>query len=176
MKTPLFPLLTAMVLAAGVAHAADDACTRFKWDVTREVALFAGTPKPLVAGHGVDDAGALQPEVLYAVTLQPQEGVKFRVAPSKKMLDDGAHGGLLKLRVTEAGTYRVAIDSGFWLDVLAGDKPLPSLDFNGSAECAGPRKIVVYELPAGTDLTLQLSAASVSLARLSVTRVTAARP
>jgi hypothetical protein len=144
--------------------------------VTHEVALFASTPKPLVAGHGVDDAGALQPEVLYAVSLQPQEGVKFKVAPSKKMLDDGAHGGLLKLRVTEAGTYRVAIDSGFWLDVIVGDKPLPSLDFNGSAECAGPRKIVVYELPAGTDLTLQLSAASVSLARLSVTRVTAARP
>jgi hypothetical protein len=92
------------------------------------------------------------------------------------MLADGAFGGLLRFRVDKAGPHRVAIDARFWLDVVHDGKALQSLDFNGSRDCAGPRKIVVYDLPAGTELTLQIAAATSATARLTVTPVGATAP
>ncbi len=73
------------------------------------------------------------------------------------MLAEGAFGGLMKLKVERAGAYRVSIDSGFWLDIVSAGKSLPALDFNGVRQCVGPHKIVVYDLPAGSELTLQRS-------------------
>ncbi len=55
----------------------------------------------------------------------------------------------MKLKVAAAGAYRIAIDAGFWLDVVNDGKSLPAQDFNGQRQCVGPHKIVVYELPAG---------------------------
>lgn len=159
--------------AASPALAAGDPCAAFKWDASREVAIHRTTAEALSAGRTASDAPTIQAERLYALALQPQESVTFVATPSKKQLADGASAGLLKLRVSEAGRYRIALDSGFWLDVVRDGKSLDSLDFNGSAECASPRKIVVYELPAGVDLFVQASAASSPSAKLSVTRVVA---
>lgn len=145
-------------------------CT-FKWDVSNEVALFRTSPHVLAAGAAADSAPPIEAGRLYSLDLHPQEHVRFAAAPSKRMLDDGAHAGILKLHVPQAGRYRVAIDSGFWLDVIQAGKPLASVDFNGSQDCPGPRKIVVYDLPADTGLFLQMSAASASQVKLSVTRV-----
>ena len=102
--------------------------------------------------------------------------MQFKAPPSKKMLSDGAYAGVLRLKVAAAGAYRVAIDAGFWLDVVHDGKPLASVDFNGSANCDGPHKIVVYELPANAELYLQLSAVTGPQARLSVTQVAHAVP
>ena len=113
---------------------------------------------------------------LYQLALQPQESVAFKAPPSKKMLSDGAYAGVLHLNVPVAGAYRVAIDSGYWLDVVLDGKPLVSVDFNGSQSCEGPHKIVVYELPANTDLYLQVSGVSTAQAKLSVTRVPPTAP
>jgi hypothetical protein len=52
-------------------------------------------------------------------------------------------------------------------------KSLPALDFNGQRQCEGPRKIVVYELPAGVELALQVAQSSEKMARLTVTPVAA---
>lgn len=164
--------LAASLAFGGIALAADP-CQAFKWDVAREVQLFATTGTALAVAASPADAPSIATGQLYALTLLPQESVRYDAPPTKRMLDDGAFGGVLKLRVPTAGAYRVAIDSGFWLDVVRDGKPLDSVDFNGSSECAGPRKIVVYDLPAGTELTLQLAAASGASARLSVTPVAA---
>jgi hypothetical protein len=164
-------VLTALMLPATVQVHAADACSAFKWNVSREVALFQQAPRAAVAGKAATDAPAVEINLLYALELQPQTAVAFAAPPSKKMLADGAFGGVLRLRVATAGEYRIAIDAGFWLDIVQDGKPLASVDFNGSAECAGPRKIVVYSLPAQRDLFLQISAASQSRARLTVTPV-----
>jgi hypothetical protein len=162
----------AALTAETVGHAAD-ACGDYKWDVSREVQLFAGNATALDTATTIATAPAINPGTLYALVLKPQEGVKYATPPSKKMLADGAYGGLLKFKVAPTGTYRIAIDAGFWLDVVADGKSLPAADFNGQRGCAGPRKIVVYELPANVDLTLQVAASTDARARLTVTPVAA---
>jgi hypothetical protein len=157
-------------MIAPVASAAG-ACN-FKWDVTREVQLYATAPQSQVAGLSAGDAPAIEAGHLYALELKPQETVRYAVAPGKKMLADGAFGGVLRLQVPAAGQYRVAIDSGFWLDLLADGKPLATVDFNGSTDCAGgPRKIVVFDIPANAVLLLQISAATAAAAKLTVTAI-----
>ncbi len=171
--TALSGLAALIAIACSTPVLAADACSNFKWEVSREVRLFAAPGTVLAAGTTGGEAPAITPGQLYALTLQPQEKVKFAVPPTKRMLADGAFGGMLKLKVGAAGAYRIAIDAGFWLDVVHEGKPLASVDFNGSAECTGPRKIVVYELPAGAELTVQLAQANAAAARLSVTPVAA---
>lgn len=168
-------LLTAAAALSSGAWAAD-ACSSFKWNVAREVQLFATAPTTVSASTDGAKAPQIRTSTLYALELQPQNEVRYVAPPSKPMLGDGAFGGLVKFKVAAAGQYRVAIDSGFWLDVVHDGKPLQSVDFNGSRDCAGPRKIVVYELPAGAELTLQMAQATDKAARLSVTPVAAGTP
>lgn len=148
----------------------------YKWDVSNEVRLYATAPTAVTAATATAPAPAITVNKLYALTLQPQEAVHFDVAPSKRMLPDGAFGGVLKFTVGSAGAYRIAIDAGFWLDVVQAGKSLPAADFSGDRGCAGPHKIVVYELPAGVELTLQLAAATSASAQLTVTPVAAPTP
>lgn len=149
-----------------------DPCAEYKWDIARERALHTGAAAEWVAsGASVEQAALIKAERLYAVRLQPQEAVKLAAAPSKKMLADGASGGLLKLRVAEAGRYRIAVDTGLWLDLVRDGKLVDSNDFQGITECKTPRKIVLYDLPAGTEVVVQASASSTPDVRLSVTRV-----
>ncbi len=164
--------LAACLLYAGSVFAADP-CSEYKWDVSNEVRLFASSPTARGVATAVEKAPAIAIGTLYALTLQPQESVRYPVAPSKKMLADGAFGGLMKLKVAQAGAYRVAIDAGFWIDLVSAGKSLPAADFNGQRQCVGPHKIVVYELPAGVELTLQIAQASENTARLTVTPVAA---
>lgn len=167
-------LLPALLAMQAAAAATLEACKAFKWDVSQEVQLYHTAPTALAAGTAATAAPAIDVDRFYALTLSPQESVAFKVSSGKRMLSDGAYAGVLRLRVAQAGAYRIAIDSGFWLDVVQDGQPLRSIDFNGSQDCEGPHKIVVYMLPAGVDLYVQLSAASGPQVRLSVTRVATA--
>lgn len=167
-----FTFVAAALLAGSTALAADP-CSRYKWDVSREVKLYTTAPTLLAAGRDLEQAPAITVNTYYALTLLPQAQVRYVVPPSKRMLADGAFGGLLRFRVPQAGAYRVAIDAGFWLDVVDGTQSLATLDFNGVRECVGPRKIVVFEMPANTNLTLQLAAATSSAVHVTVTPVAA---
>lgn len=171
MKTTI-PLLAALLVST-VSHAAQDGCTAFKWDVAAEVTLFrTAATVGAIAGQSATNAPTVEVGRLYAVTLVPEESVKFDAPASKRMLKDGASGGLLRLRASVAGRYRISVDSGVWLDVARDGKALDSVDFNGRTECnGGPTKIVVYDLPAGTDLLIQIGAAESARTRLAVTRV-----
>jgi hypothetical protein len=154
------------------AHA-DDACSGFKWDVTHEHALFLGMPTTATAARDDATAPALESDRLYDLTLSAQDGVKFAAAPSKKMLADGAYAGLVHFHVAQAGRYRVSLGTPFWIDLVADGKAIPSIDFNGAQGCDKPRKIVVYELPGGRDLTLQLSGMTETHVRVALTAVAA---
>ena len=167
--------LTAGLLLATGAFAADP-CSAYKWDVSREVQLYTTSPLEATTSAASADAPTIEAGKLYALTLLPQESVHYPTPPSKRMLADGAFGGLLKFTVPSAGPHRIAIDSSFWLDVVHEGKALPAMDFNGNRECNGPRKIVVYDLPAGAELTLQIAAASTAAARLTITSVAATSP
>lgn len=171
MKSTLASLsLALMILVAPFALAKDD-CASFKWDMTRERALFIGEATPAVAGNNADEAPTIATDRLYQLALAPQEQVRYPAASSKKMLADGAYGGLVRFRVEQAGAYRVALGSGFWIDVANAGKTIPSIDFGGSPGCSTPRKVVIYDLPAKQDLVLQFSGATEEQVRVTLTAV-----
>jgi hypothetical protein len=162
--------LTVVILATTtVAAAADDPCGGFKWDVAKEHALFTKAPESIAAGHDLASAPVMKADKLYELALAPQDGVKFVLPPGKKGLPDGAFAGLVHFQVPAAGAYRVSLDQGFWIDVVGNQKLIDSTDFTGSHTCDGPRKIVVYTLPAGQDLVLQLSGAAKDRVRVTLT-------
>jgi len=153
-----------------VAAQASGGCNDFRWDVTAERALFATASGAQVqAGKVASSAPDLLVGELFEVTLHPQESVQLAVPPSKAMLPDGVYAGLLRLRIPAAGSYRIALDNGAWIDVVNGDRSINSSEFSGAATCTRPAKIVVFDLAVSDVLWLQISAATSE--RVSVTVV-----
>jgi hypothetical protein len=163
-------------LLSGAALAAEvDGCTKFTWDVTHELAVFKGVPKPVAAGTKAGkEAPQLKLDQVYELKLANQTGVTFALQPGKPTLPDNAQAGVFRFHTEKAGRYRVGITSGHWIDVVDGDKLIKSRDFQGARGCERPHKIVEYELPANSDLTLQLSGATDVTVIVAVTAVAGA--
>ncbi|WP_246524696.1 homogentisate 1,2-dioxygenase [Sphingobium phenoxybenzoativorans] len=68
-----------------------------------------------------------------------------------------SHGGLFRFTVKEAGTYRVALGSGAWIDVLEGKSAIQSTAHGHGPECSGIRKMVDFPLKPGRHV-LQIAA------------------
>ena len=166
---PWLIALTALLGTGAVANAAEDPCTGFKWNVTEERAVFSQKAQPSAAGHDLASAPSIKPKTLYDLSLSAQDSVKFAVPPGKKMLADGAFGGLVHFRVPRAGAYRISLDHGFWVDIVSHQQIIESTDFTGAHDCSAPRKIVQYNLPAGEDLILQLSGATKDRVHIALT-------
>ena len=153
---------------------ADDPCATFSWDVAHERALFAGEPQRSSAGQSLPAAPQLAAERLYQLQLQEQSRVNFAAPPGGKAPGESAYAGLATLTVDASGVYRVALSDAVWVDVLVNGAPLGARDFQGRRGCNAPHKIVVFELPGGTPVTLQLSGARAPVVELVVTRAPAA--
>lgn len=168
-------LLLLLALGAATAAWADpapravDPCGTFKWDVRHERALFAGQAQPLAAGKTAATAPAVTPDHLYEVRLRERAEVAFALPPARAHTPTG-YAGLVTLRLSAAGMYRVALDQPFWVDVVARGVSIQSSDFEGRGGCTAPHKIVEFSLPANTPLTLQFSGGTSPTLRLSVTR------
>jgi molybdate transport system substrate-binding protein len=104
------------------ARAADtDPCSRFIWDVSRELAVMKQAPRAVAAAVKPGaDVPRIEPETLYEVKLADQSAVTFVAKPGKPTLNDGAHAGFVQFRVEKAGRYRVSITSGHWIEIVAG--------------------------------------------------------
>jgi hypothetical protein len=169
-------LVTGVLLVAVLWQAASavdvDACTGFKWDVSRELAVMKQTPQSITAAVKPGaDLPLLSVGTLYLVKLTDQAAVAFAAEPAKRRVAAGAQAGLVRFRVRKAGRYRVSITSSHWIDVVDGVQGVPSVDFQGHVGCARPSKIVEFELPAARDLTLQLSGSSDAEVFVAVTAV-----
>jgi hypothetical protein len=164
-------LLSAPAQRAGAETPAQaDPCGGYKWDVSAERALFAATPKPIVAGK---DRGSAAPAVanqLFAVTLHPLSEVSFPATPGRAP-PSGSFAGIVALTVPAPGKYRISVDVPLWIDVAGGAILAPVLDYEGLHDCSAPRKVVVFDLQGGTDWTLEVSAADRVAVRLAVTPV-----
>jgi hypothetical protein len=68
-----------------------------------------------------------------------------------------SYGGLVQIDVREAGTYRVALDSAAWIDLVRGAQATTSSAHGHGPDCTGIRKMVDYPLTPGP-YTLQISA------------------
>lgn len=146
-----------------------DPCAAFSWDVSRERALFGEVPQKVAAGATPADAPAISPDRLYELALVPLAQVRFAAAPGKSPSTE-AHAGLATLSLPSAGVYRIALDQSSWVDVIARGTAIASRDFQGRPGCHAPHKIVEFELPAATPLTLQFSAGDAATLRVAVLR------
>ncbi|MDB6085659.1 MAG: hypothetical protein JWN43_3540 [Gammaproteobacteria bacterium] len=160
-------------VAGGVPAAAADPCAGFKWDVSKERALFNGPATSLTAGRDAASAPSIGADRLYRMQLVPQDQVAFALPPGKKMLTDGAFAGLAALDLERPGDYRVSLDVPFWIDVVADGKLAATKDFQGQQSCDAPHKIVEFDLTGATHFVLQLSGSVKATVRLTVTRAPA---
>lgn len=79
------------------------------------------------------------------LSLHPADRLKLPFAP--KMVN--GNGGLVRFRVREVGTYRVALGTAAWIDVVADGKALLSASHGHGPACSGIRKIVDFNLMPG---------------------------
>lgn len=170
MSLALATTASCIALASTPARA-DASCSAYMMDVTAELQLFREAPDPVVAGRNAADAPQVEPGRLYVARLPAQKDVHFGATLARNPVDAARPGGLLKLSIDQPGKYRIAIDANFWIDALVDGVPVESLDFRSDRECAGPRKIVTFDLAAGGQILVQLIDATASQVRLTVTPV-----
>lgn len=169
-KAALFAVLLGGALTCGAAPAlAGEACVDFKWDVSQERALFAGSASPLTAGAASKSAPTMQLNRLYELKLLAQESVTFAATPGKKSPRADSYAGLVAFKIPANGSYRVAIDMPFWIDVVSNGALVAATDFQGQHGCGSPHKIVVFDLIGQRPFFLQLSNAAPESVRLTLT-------
>jgi hypothetical protein len=162
-------IILATALVAAVPALADESCVDFKWDVSQERALFTGSATPLAAAADPKSAPVLLLNHLYELKLSQQEQVSFAVTPGKKNPRAGSHGGLVAFKIPAGGSYRVAIDMPFWIDVVSDGALVEANDFQGQHGCSSPHKIVQFDLHGTRPFFLQLSNAAPDSVRLTIT-------
>jgi hypothetical protein len=161
--------LAILCASAAAAARADDACRDFKWDVSKERALFAGPSTSVVGGTDLKSAPSLVPNRLYQLQLKPQDQVNFPAAPGKKTSAAATYAGIATVKISQPGSYRFALDAPFWIDVVSGGSLLTAQDFQGQHECDAPHKIVEFDLVGSPPFVLQLSGAAAESIRLTIT-------
>jgi hypothetical protein len=164
-----FPVLLALMLASAVTARADEGCLDFKWDVSKERALFAGAPAALKSGHDPASAPIVIPNRLYTLRLAAQDQVAFSASPAKKPSASPAYAGLATLKIAAPGSYRVSVDVPVWIDLVSQGTLVAAKDFQGQHACSAPHKIVEFELAGTQPFVLQFSNAAAGSITLTVT-------
>lgn len=124
---------------------------------------------PLTAAAKDADMRAIAIGQAIDATLHPAARMRYVLAPNKA--DEPAeYGGLFRFDIAAAGTYRVALGAGAWIDILAGKVSLPSIAHTRGPECSGVRKMVDFRLAAGR-YVLQLSAGRAAVIPVMIVRL-----
>jgi hypothetical protein len=170
---PLMVLLALVLGSAALPAFADDACVDFKWDVRKERALFAATPAALAAGRDDASAPVVVPNRLYSLRLVAQDHVSFSVPTAARMRATPAYAGLATLNIAVPGSYRIAVDLPFWIDVVSHGTLVKASDYQGQHSCSAPHKIVQFDLVGVQPFVLQFSNAETDTVLLTITAVPA---
>jgi hypothetical protein len=167
-RTRLTLLLACVTLAPlALAHTEED-CASFTWDVSRELAAMR---TPAIAVNAAPRAAAQSLELgkHYSATLLPQASVNFVVSPARQRRADHPMAGLLSFKTEKSGRYRIALTTSHWIDLLDGATVVDSKGHEGRGGCEQLHKIVEFELPANTSITLQLSGGDAAVVGIIVT-------
>ena len=161
---PLYrSLALPLLLAATPVLAAEPlGCGHFKWSLDHEKELLA---KPSATTSG----GAATLGTGESLTLAPQKTAKLPHDPSRppKFPDTYAGFGTLAAPAS-AGTYRVTLSHGAWIDVVQDGHVLKTIDHTSARGCAGLAKSVKFNL-AATPFTVEISSSTVPSLALVVT-------
>ena len=150
--------LAIAAFASGTASAAEPgACTRVDdRTLAAEFRAWSAGRAELTAGSTADAAPRIEPGRAATVALHPSARVRLDPAPARIRPVAAAHAGVLRLLVPQAGTYRVALSTAAWIDVVEAGRALASVAHDGAPRCSSVRKIVDFELRPGPYL-VQLS-------------------
>lgn len=163
---------TSVFTAAGFtmvdARPAAAACSDFKFDVSEELKLFAGTASAINAAAAPTAPPTLDAKRLYEVSLMEQAKVAFREPPSKTTVNEGSYAGILRIAAGRATTLRVSLSEAAWIDVLDGMQNLETAQFSGSHTCNLIRKNVEFKVQPGRALLLQLSGSTESAVKIAI--------
>jgi len=140
----------------------DEGCADFSWDVSRELDILRRPAKSVERDTVVVGEH-------YSVRLAPQAGVQFVVAPEREARSTEPRAAVLRFRATRPGRHRVAITSRHWIDMVVDGAIVKSVDHQGRADCKLLHKVVEFDLPAGRELTLQLSGQDDAVIGLAIT-------
>jgi hypothetical protein len=167
----LLPLLAlSLFCTPAFCQAQADPCAAFSWNVTHERALFAAHAMAGTTGTNRAGAPLLDPDKLYQLQLNPLAQVQFAAPPGKSRGGNGPYAGLARIRLTQAGLWRFALDQPAWIDVVADGQPIASSDYQGQSGCHAPHKIVQFQLAANQELVIQFSGTPETQLRLTITR------
>jgi hypothetical protein len=141
----------------GAEGAAPAACAATDKDLPAELAPWTAKA-PLAAATKAGDlaAAVLQPGKAVTATLSHTAQVTY-VAQPEKPGGTVSYGGLLALDIDQAGTYRVALGAGPWIDVLRDGQPVASTAHGHGPACSTVRKMVDFPLTPGR-YVIQVSA------------------
>jgi hypothetical protein len=104
-----------------------------------------------------------------ALTLEPVDSVTFPL-PLELKPAAGTFGGVYHVTIATAGTYRVALQNGAWVDLVRDGKSLTSVAHMEGAPCSGIRKIVDFALQPATYIVHLSGAKSAQMRILIATK------
>lgn len=146
-------LLIAMGLGAPAwAQHAPDPCVAVSDSNLPEA--FAAWARPPAAAEAATSTTGPRPELVpdqpLALRLKPADAVTFANPPGQLRKADGAHSGLLSVRVPAEGNWRIAASGPVWIDLIGPAGPVAATGHGRMAPCTSIRKVVEFPLPAGT--------------------------
>ena len=126
---------------------------------------------PLQAAGSIKQASkaGLTPGKASLVSLLPTPRVVYALRPEKPG-GSVSFGGLAAFTVDQPGTWRVALSSGAWIDVVKGGAASTSIAHGHGPDCSGIRKMVDYSLTPGRYM-LQIAANGADTMTVMVTRL-----
>lgn len=129
---------------------AQPTCPRDAAPIPPELAGWSGRKPMTAAIDAASLAGApLTPGNAVDLALAPTPGVTYVLRPSRPG-GSVSHGGMVAITIGEAGTYRVAIGSAAWLDIVRDGASLESVGHGHGPACSGIRKMVDFALKPGS--------------------------
>ena len=144
-------------------------CSAFAMNVAPEAALWQATIGEAAAGTDATSAPLLAPGEVIRLALHAPGAVTLPMAPEQDRSAPDRFSGTARFTVPEAGYWRVSASNGLWFDAVASGAIIPSSAFEMQTACAAPFKVVVYELPAQTEILLQFNGSPSATVDLLVT-------
>lgn len=112
-------------------------------------AALSGWGAGIALASGADAAAAavLVPGKRYDLHLMPMAAVTYPTRLAKE--DVPGFGGIAAVSVSDPGTYRVALGSAPWVDVVRDGTALESIAHGHGPACSGIHKVVDFTLTPG---------------------------
>ncbi len=140
----------ALVSVPSWAQAPEPACPQQAEQLPAELASWPNRSQFAASADmsGLDKA-VLPVGQAYDLVLRPTPDVHYVIRPENPG-GSVSNGGMATFTVREAGTYRVAIGTAAWIDVIAGEQALVSIGHGHGPACSSIRKMVDFALQPGT--------------------------